>query len=38
MAQSPDDTEKIELLAVSNETFSISGEGDSILFVFRRGL
>lgn len=36
MAQSPDDKEKIELLAVSNAAFAIKGEGDSILFVFER--
>jgi hypothetical protein len=36
MAQSPDDKEKVELLAVSNEAFSIRGEGDSILFVFEK--
>jgi Domain of unknown function (DUF4440) len=37
MAQSPEDKEKIELLAVSNEAFAIRGEGDSILFVFEKG-
>ena len=37
LAQSPDDREKIELLAVSNEAFTIKGEGDSILFVFEKG-
>jgi len=37
LAQSPDDKEKIELLAVSNEAFAIRGEGDSILFVFEKG-
>jgi len=36
MAQSPEDQEKIELLAVSNEAFAIRGEGDSILFVFEK--
>ena len=36
MAQSPDDKEKVELLAVSKEAFSIRGEGDSILFVFEK--
>jgi ketosteroid isomerase-like protein len=35
-AQSPEDKEKIQLLAVSNEAFAISGEGDSILFVFEK--
>ena len=37
MAQSPEDKEKIELLAVSDEAFAIRGEGDSILFVFEKG-
>jgi hypothetical protein len=36
-AQSPEDKEKIELLAVSHEAFAIRGEGDSILFVFEKG-
>jgi ketosteroid isomerase-like protein len=36
MAQSPEDKEKIELFAVSNEAFAIRGEGDSILFVFEK--
>jgi hypothetical protein len=38
MAQSPDDKEKIELFAISNEAFVIRGEGDSILFVFDKGV
>jgi hypothetical protein len=36
LAQSPDDKEKIELLAVSSDAFAIRGEGDSILYVFEK--
>jgi hypothetical protein len=36
LAQSPDDKERIELLAVSSDAFAIRGEGDSILYVFEK--
>jgi hypothetical protein len=37
MAQDPNDKEKVELLAVSNEAFAIAGEANSILYVFEKG-
>jgi hypothetical protein len=37
MAQDPNDKEKVELLAVSNEAFAVAGEANSILYVFEKG-